>query len=239
MGTLEEECLDSWRKIMPDYKLRLWDEGSIDLKLYPFAMEAYNKGKYAFVSDVVRLHALLYEGGIYLDTDILVLKKFDHLLNQKFFIGEYKKGSLNAALIGSVAGYPLFKTLLEFYQNHQFNFLKPLTIPDALDKVVWSYPLLSGTIYPPEYFYPLPFEEKGKDFSSFITENSYTVHLWNHSWKDEFGLLREDRFFSSFRMATYHSFCFPRTYWKASYLKRYGEQFYKHLKRFLKEKLDG
>ncbi len=238
-GFLEQDCLDSWHALLPDYQFRLWNEDSLDLRVYPFAWEAYKVGKFAFVSDVVRLHALYAEGGIYLDTDIFLLKRLDDLLDDDFFTSEYRTGSLASAVIGSVPSHPLLNRLLGEYKGLNFDFLRPKMIPDVFDEVIWKYEDKSVKIYSSDYFYSLPFEEKGKDFSSYLTENSYAVHLWNHSWKDEFGLLREDRFFSSIRVVIYHSLCYPRTYFKPSYFKRYGEQFNKHLKRFLKAKMDG
>ena len=239
MGQLELDCIDSWKSNLRDYKLRIWTEDSLDLRQFPFAWQAFQTGKYAFVSDVVRLYALYQEGGIYLDTDMLLLKNFDVLLVEDFFTAEYRPSNLNAAVIGSKPGHPLLNTLLDVYKNLEFDFLRPKTIPDVFDKIVWSFPDKSVKIYPPDFFYPLPLEKKGEDFTKYLTENSFAVHLWNHSWKDEFVLLREDRFWDSFQLSIKHVFSYPDMYRNRNYLKRYSSQFQKHFKRYLKTKWDG
>lgn len=239
MGEIEVDCINSWKKFLPSFHFQFWNENSIDLKQYPFAWQAFQSGKYAFVSDVVRLHVLYQEGGIYLDTDVLVIKGFDDLLNQDFFVGEYQIGALNAAVIGSIAGHPLLKELLDFYKQQTFEFLSPLTIPEVFDQLIWKYPLSNGTIYSPEYFYPLPLGRTDEDFSFFLTDNSYCVHLWNHSWKDEFVLLKENRFLGSFTLVLRHLISYPKTYRNVSYLKRYFTSFFRNLKRYGREKVFG
>lgn len=239
MGDLEKSCFDSWHNLMPNFLIRCWNEESLDLTQYPFAWDAYQKGKFAFVSDVIRLHALVNEGGIYLDTDILVLKSFDSLLEQDFFVGEYKKDSLNAAVVGSVAGYPLLNELLDFYQNQNFDFLKPLTIPGVFDQFIWNHALPSGTIYPTEYFYPLPLEQKTADYSKFLTTNSYCVHLWNHSWKDEFMLLKEYHFIDSLKVNFKHCREIPAIYLTKSHQTKYFKIFYLRFKNWIYQSLYG
>lgn len=233
MGSLEEDCLDSWCKILPYYKLRLWNEESLDLRQYPFAWEAFQTGKFAFVSDVVRLHALYEEGGIYLDTDVLVLRDFTDLLDLDFFVGEYSPGKLNAAVIGTKAKHPLVKKMLDYYLTVNFDVFKPLTIPEVFDKFIWDFPQDKIKIFSPEYFYPLPMEQKEEDYSKCLTKNSYCVHLWNHSWKDEFVLLKTDQFWKSLLLAGRHILQYPLTYKNRAYLLRYFQAFKTHTKRYL------
>ena len=78
-------CMDTWRRVMPDYELKLWDTRAFDVESVPFVSEAYHKRKWAFAADYIRMHALYTEGGIYLDSDVKVLKPFDDLLDSKFF----------------------------------------------------------------------------------------------------------------------------------------------------------
>jgi len=238
MGELELACIGSWKANLPDYKFRLWTEHSLDLKQYTFAWKAYQSGKYAFVSDVVRLHALYMEGGIYLDTDMLVLKNLDIFLSHDFFTAEYRPAHLNAAVVGSLKGHPILVELLALYNALEFDFFKPKTIPVIFDEIVGSSLNPSVKIYSPEYFYPLPFEKKEEDYSLYLSGNSYAVHLWNHSWKDEFALLREDRFLQSVYLAARHYFRFPKIYRNKAYFIRYASQFKKHIRRFLKKKWD-
>lgn len=239
MGNIEENCIASWKSYLPDYDIKQWSESSLDLSQYPFAWQALQVGKYAFVSDVVRLYALYVEGGIYLDTDMLLLRSFNPLLDQDFFTGEYRQGGLAAAVIGSKAEHHLLCKLIEEYQNLDFDFLNPKTIPDVFDEVIWNLVDKTVKIYSPEFFYPLPFEAKGEDFLPLLTENSYAVHLWNYSWKDEFASLREDRFLYSIYLAFKHYCNYSKIYRNKAYLSRYSSQFKKHLRRYLRKKWDA
>lgn len=84
MPPLVKWCIKSWRKHLPDYELKLWNEDNFDVDSVPFVKEAYEARKYAFVADYVRLHALYTEGGIYLDSDIKVLRPLDEFLKYDF-----------------------------------------------------------------------------------------------------------------------------------------------------------
>ncbi|WP_337518613.1 glycosyltransferase family 32 protein, partial [Alistipes ihumii] len=80
MPELAEHCLASWRKFLPDYELKLWNEDSFDVNRLRFTRQAYERRKFAFVTDYVRLYALKSFGGIYMDTDVEVLRSLDDLL---------------------------------------------------------------------------------------------------------------------------------------------------------------
>ena len=83
MPQITKDCIDSWHKYMPDWEYKLWNEDNFDVNRILYTKEAYKAKKYAFVSDYVRLIALLNEGGVYLDTDVEVFKSFDDLLSKK------------------------------------------------------------------------------------------------------------------------------------------------------------
>ena len=101
MPDLVQKCIASWHRYMPDWEYRLWTEASLSQALSPlkggeecwlefmpaYVQEAYQAKKYAFVSDYVRLWVLEQYGGLYLDTDVEVLKSFEPLLNDMAFIG--------------------------------------------------------------------------------------------------------------------------------------------------------
>ncbi|MDR2398598.1 MAG: glycosyl transferase, partial [Spirochaetaceae bacterium] len=78
-------CIETWKSVMPDYQIICWDETNFDITSIPFVAEAYRAKKWAFVTDYVRLYALYIEGGIYLDTDVVVTKRFDNFLENDFF----------------------------------------------------------------------------------------------------------------------------------------------------------
>jgi Mannosyltransferase OCH1 and related enzymes len=77
MNALQHHCLKSWESLLPDYKIKRWDESNFDVNFCPYTASAYQQGKFAFVSDVCRLFALKQDGGIYLDMDMLLIKNLD------------------------------------------------------------------------------------------------------------------------------------------------------------------
>lgn len=81
MPELAVKCIESWKKYLPDYELRLWNEETFDLDMYPYAREAYDNRKFAFVTDVVRLWALEKFGGVYMDTDVEILRPLESPLH--------------------------------------------------------------------------------------------------------------------------------------------------------------
>lgn len=81
MPAICQQCIDSWHKIHPDWEFMLWNESNFPFDLYPYAKEALEKKCWAFISDVARLHAVYYHGGVYLDTDVKTIKSFNNLLN--------------------------------------------------------------------------------------------------------------------------------------------------------------
>lgn len=143
-----ETCLSSWRNVLSDYEIIKWDAQSFDVDSVPFVKEACSVKKWAFAADYIRLHALYEEGGIYLDTDVYVRKRFDSLLHHDFFSAvEYhpsivksqktrtllnsdgsKKNradavpgiGVQAAVMGSVPGHSFVKKALEYYQGRSF-----------------------------------------------------------------------------------------------------------------------
>lgn len=146
----QKKFIDGWKKLMPDYKFKCWNERSIDLDNIPFARDAYKAKKYAYVADYTRIYALCKEGGIYMDTDILLKTRFDKFLKYGMFTsyecapkrsdlpkvrsmlttdGErVRKGDcvripgigLFSALIGCEKEHPFIVDVLKYYNNHTF-----------------------------------------------------------------------------------------------------------------------
>lgn len=122
MPELALKCIESWHKYMPDYEYKLWNEDNFDINCNQYVKEAYEAKKYAFVSDYVRLFALLMEGGIYLDTDVEVLKPFDPLLGLSGFIGfeGTKHRSIGTGTIASEPKGQWVKEQLKEYDDAHF-----------------------------------------------------------------------------------------------------------------------
>lgn len=141
-------CMESWKKILPDYEIKLWNTHNFDIEhSVPYVKEAFAHRKWAFVADYIRMYALYTEGGIYLDSDVKVMKRFDCFLHHGFFSSmEYhpfmieRDGSLNlldqdgrrtadryisgiemqAAVMGAEKGHPFPKQVLDWYQDKHF-----------------------------------------------------------------------------------------------------------------------
>ena len=122
MPSLAKDCISSWHKYMPDWEYRLWNEDNYNLGLNVYAKEAYEAGKYAFVSDFVRLWALEREGGLYLDVDFEVYKPFDELLHHHAFAG-FEGSKHQPVMMGVCASEPhggWVTEVLEAYQKRHF-----------------------------------------------------------------------------------------------------------------------
>ncbi len=154
-----QRCIDSWQRLMPDYEIRCWDGNSFDFDSVAYTREAMAVRQYAHASDYVRLYALYTEGGIYLDTDVEVFKRFDDLLNDRFFTGiesfptyisKHKFAGtcnhLQAAIMGSEPNHPFLKDCLDLYNNLHFRkadgSIDLLEIPRRITNVMANYGLV-------------------------------------------------------------------------------------------------
>ena len=188
MNELLNHCIDSWQKFLPEYELVLWNEDTFPMEDYPFAKQALADHKWAFVSDVARLHALYYQGGIYMDTDVEILKPLDCFLNHGFFSSFESKVHLPTGLMGAQKGNQYIYMLLGWYINKTLDssYYK-VANTRIITKLTCLYTDLkrNGTLqrfndcvyYPREYFCP----EKTADGWK-ITNNTYAIHHFTGSW---------------------------------------------------------
>ncbi|MHB8206511.1 glycosyltransferase family 32 protein [Mucilaginibacter sp.] len=182
-------CIESWKKILPEYQIIEWNESNSELA-NDFSKQAFKAKKWAFLSDYVRIKALYQHGGIYLDTDMLMVKSLDDLLDQECFLGYQNDGQVSGGIISSVKGNAYIKSCLDAYENMQFNESRlmsmaiPLILTDAYDRFSQKQ---SVSIYPYNYFYPYSFEDslQGKNYINSIKPETYAIHLWNASWFTE------------------------------------------------------
>lgn len=120
-----KRIINRWKSILKDYTFIEWNESNFDINSSClFVKDAYKQKKWAFVSDYVRIKALIDYGGIYLDTDVEVLKSFDQFLDNKLFISQESEISLCTAVIGSIKNNSLLKKFLNGYENERFIFSK-------------------------------------------------------------------------------------------------------------------
>lgn len=200
------ECLDSWRKFMPDYELVKWDESRLKEIDSVFVEEAIREKKWAFASDYVRLHALYHEGGIYFDTDVMVFKSFDDLLELPAFIGSenvlhvsrlYTPRCLTSFCMGTEPGNPFFKKAMDYYKDRRFIRSEEKWLPEDLryEITVNSYILMeiARTFgYDPKYNASFP-QELSCGMKVFApqyfnpiepVEESYCEHRAAGSWRE-------------------------------------------------------
>lgn len=200
MDNIQKGCLKSWKKHLSGYQFMRWDESNIDLQHHTFLKEVYKQEKWAFVSDYVRLLKLYEYGGIYLDTDMLILKSLNEFLNFEAFFGAENLNFISCGIIGAKKQNPFIKKCLLQYDkitiNEKTNFAE-ITIPQLITSAFRSnfdfkgdfksLTNISGiAIFPSIYFYSLPFKERHiKNKIKYSGKNSYAVHLWDESWKDQ------------------------------------------------------
>lgn len=194
MPELALKCIESWHKYMPDYEYKLWNEDNFDIKSVPYVSEAYESRKFAFVTDYVRLYALYTEGGIYMDTDVEVLKPYDDLLTLPGFTGY--EGSKNlppvTGTMASEAGNAWVKEQLDSYQDAHFvlpdGALDTTTNTTRITRIMQKGGFIPDGkkqvykdmhIFPVEYFCP-----RQTTGEIFMTEKTYCDHHFMGSWDD-------------------------------------------------------
>ena len=193
MPELALKCIASWKQFLPDYELRLWNEDSFDINSIPYVKEAYESRKFAFVTDYVRLYALYNEGGIYMDTDVEVLKPLDDLLKLPAFSGyeSNKFDNFPTGLMASAKGGLWVQEQIAYYDG--VHFIKPdgnfdmttntVTISRIMTEngfeLNGKYQVYKNDMhcFPKDYFCP-----KTSTGVLKLTKNSYCIHHFAGSW---------------------------------------------------------
>ncbi len=197
-------CIESWKKFCPDYKIIEWNEGNFDINKSEFTKKMYAQKKWAFVSDYARFKILNDNGGIYLDTDMLLVKPLDNLLQNSFFSAYEDDKYISCGAIGAEENNALIKKCLNYYnENTDKLILSQISVPKILTS---CYNNLSNNekenikIYPKNYFYPFNQFEIKKFNGNNAPSESYGVHLWNYSWGNPmFRFLNKFKFYNSFK----------------------------------------
>ena len=187
--------MESWKKFCPDYEIICWDENNYDVNSCSFTEQAYKSKKWAFISDYARADILHKEGGLFLDTDVELLKNMENLMDTSF-IGFESKNYVNAGLVlyAKNRQEEFFKLLMEKYKKIDFdvNNLSNITSPIIYTNLLKRYGLKCNntkqtvcglTVYPTEYFQPII-----GDFAvgkKKITDNTYSIHHYSATWLNE------------------------------------------------------
>jgi hypothetical protein len=194
--------MDTWKRQLPDYELRLWNFNSFDKRSSKWVSQAYDAGKYAIASDYIRLYALYNYGGIYLDTDVEVLKSFDDLLHLPYFVGEeyeeqFQHYKIESAIIGAEKGCQWIGKCASWYEDKSFilernaYFLNPL--PSVVKRTIEENYVLKWVnspeeisrneqevcVLPVDYFSP-KYWKTGEMVQK--TDRTYTIHHFKMSW---------------------------------------------------------
>ena len=188
----EINCIETWKKFFPDYEFILWNEDNFDYRTCAFARQAYENKKYAFVSDYARAKVLYEYGGIYLDTDVKVIKSFRDLLDQsEGIVGFERKAFIGTAVIACRLHDPCIKELLDYYERHDFiqengNFDNIANVSILTDILKGKGLILGGErqkvagfeVYNREIFYPKKLSESKFN----VTDVTVSVHMCSNSW---------------------------------------------------------
>lgn len=195
MPQLALDCIASWHKYMPEWNYKLWNEDNFDINCNQYVKEAYESRKFAFVTDYVRLYALKTEGGVYMDTDVEVLKPFDDfLMNLTAFTG-YEGSKKIPPVTGTMASEPdgeWVSEQLAYYDNARF--IKEDGSLDTTPNTVTISRIMQNNgfvqdgkykvykdlhIFPVEYFCP-----RQTTGEILITENTYCDHHFLGTWTE-------------------------------------------------------
>jgi hypothetical protein len=195
LSSLALKCIESWKEHCPNYEIKEWNESNFDININKYMSEAYEVKKWAFVSDVARLWVILNNGGVYLDTDVEIIKPIDELLNNDMFIGFENYDYLNTGLgFGAVKNFYLIKKMLDIYND--LLFIKSDGCFNTIPCPVYNTEIMKQEgfiinntkqimnnvlVLPKEYLCP-------KDGLTGIinqTENTFSIHHYDSSWYAE------------------------------------------------------
>ena len=239
---LAEKCILSWKKFCPDYEIMEWNEDNFDLSAAPlYVRQAYEAKKWAFVTDYVRLKVVYDNGGIYMDTDVELLKAPDALLDHQAYFGYETQELVTTGLgFGAEKKAPIIREMMDLYQDIPFLLSDgsydltpcPRRNSQVLRKAGLrsdgSKQILPGNILilPRDYFCPLDYLT-GKCRT---TPNTVSIHWYSSSWftKAEWKAKRRDIWYN-------------RTHWITRIPNKvgtavFGKQRYEKIRDFIKGK---
>ncbi len=194
------KCIESWKKYLPDYEIKEWNESNFDVNCNDYVKEAYEAKKWAFVSDYARFKILYEHGGVYFDTDVEVIKDMSDILARGCFMGVEEPDRVATGLgLSAMPSMPLYKEILDDYDRAEFKradgSLDLTTVVERITDIMARHGFstaeaiieISGVyIYPKDYFNPIDM----KTGRRIITENTVSIHHYMASWESEANLRR-------------------------------------------------
>ena len=206
---LAKKCIASWQRIMPDYEIKCWDETNYDFKKNEFMANAYKQKKWGFVPDYARLDIIYNYGGIYLDTDVEVLKRFDEFLNYPAFCGFENEHFVALGLgFGAEKGNKVIKELMKPYETLDFKLsseiIKQASLYTKINANKWQKDFLVPSPMVQTQFFVKNYNLKQNNTRQSLqgievfptsyfcpknhanlpikTQDAYSVHWYNGSW---------------------------------------------------------
>ena len=195
-----KKCINSWKKFLPDYEIKEWNESNFDVNSIAYTRDAYAAKKYAFVSDYARFVVLEREGGLYFDTDVEVIKPMDDIVKKGAFFGievdgDEKNSKMPAVApglcLGAEAHMPFYVQICKGFEALNFytedGKLNPFTMIPMVTKMLVDLGMQAHnrvqevgvfTLYPAEYFNPL----ESTTGRLKVTENTRSIHWYMASW---------------------------------------------------------
>ena len=209
-----KKCIDSWRKFLPDYEIKEWNEDNFDVNIIPYTQQAYEAKKYAFVSDYARFWILYHYGGVYFDTDVEVIRPMDDIIEKGPFMGREKgafikdicdnhivaKGDAGLGVapglgLGVNPGLGLMKKMLDYYDGKHFvcevNVRNQITVVHICTKVLMESGLQNvdgiQKVEDECYIYPSEYfcPINVTTGRIHVEKNTRTIHHYAGTWVDK------------------------------------------------------
>lgn len=186
-----KKCINSWQKQCPDYQIIEWNERNFDVNCNAYCSAMYAQKKWAFLSDYARLKIIYEYGGVYLDTDVELIRSLDRVINNNAFMGLETTETVATGLgFGAEKGCSFVKENMLEYENFA-DLSNPIPCPEITTKLLDKYGLdrqsnqiqrLAGiTIYPVEYFCP----KHTHTGIVTITPKTISIHHFDGSWNTD------------------------------------------------------
>lgn len=204
-----QKNIDTWKRYCPDYEIIRWDESNYNIEKNKYMKQAYEKRKWGFVPDYARLDIINTYGGIYLDTDVEILRPWDDLLQYSLFCGFESRQYVALGLgFGAVRNHAVLLEMMKFYNEVEFinvdGSLNLVASPVYQTKIMKKYGLIQNghtqntrdfVAFAPEYFAPINAYGVG-----YPTANSFSIHQYAATWLDETQLKEKELFINNYKM---------------------------------------
>lgn len=190
------KCIASWKKYLPDYEIKRWDESNFDVNIIPYTSEAYEAGKYAFVSDYARFWILFKCGGLYFDTDVELIGNLSDIVCDGQFMGVEQQNQDKITVapglgLGAEEGDALIRDLMSIYESSHFvnedgkpclKNIVEITTDCLRERGLINSSVIQSccgyNIYPKDYFCPIDYDTRELK----ITDNTRSIHHYAESW---------------------------------------------------------